>query len=39
MNIKEHFNRMLVTLGWSATGGIILYGMYQLCDAMCLMGG
>jgi hypothetical protein len=36
MNIKEHFSRMLVTLGWSATGGIVLYGIYCLCSAMSL---
>ena len=39
MNIKEHFSRMLVTLGWSVTGGVMLYGIYRLCNAMSLMGG
>ena len=38
MNIKEHFSRMLVTLGWAATGGIMLYGMYCLCKAISLVG-
>ena len=31
MDIKEHFSKMLVTLGWAATAGIMLYGMYGLC--------
>ena len=39
MNIKEHFSRMLVTLGWTATACIMLYGTYFLCKAMSVMGG
>jgi len=38
MNIKEHFSRMLVVLGWTATGGMMIYGMYLLCRAMSVMG-
>jgi len=38
MDIKEHFSKMLVTLGWAATAGIMLYGVYYLCRAMSVMG-
>ena len=37
MNVKEHFSRMLVTLGWAATAGVMLYGMYSLCKVMSIM--
>ena len=38
MNIKEHFSRMLITLGWAATAGAMIYGTYCLCSFMSLMG-
>ena len=38
MNIKEHFSRMLITVGWAGTAGIILYGMYWLCKAALIAG-
>ena len=27
MDIKEHFNKMVVAVGWSATGCAMLYGV------------
>ena len=38
MSIKEHFSRMLITIGWAATAGVIIYGTYCLCSFMSLMG-
>tara|TARA_R110002020_G_C16236861_1_gene768821 strand:- start:320 stop:439 length:120 start_codon:yes stop_codon:yes gene_type:complete len=38
MNIKEHFSRMLITLGWATTAGAIIYGTYCLCRLMSAMG-
>ena len=26
-NIKEHFSKMLITIGWSVTACIMLYGL------------
>ena len=43
MNIKEHFSKMLVSLGWVATGCIMLFGIVftvsQLWELMWLCMG
>jgi hypothetical protein len=30
MNIKEHFSRMLITLGWASTAATIIFGVYWI---------
>jgi len=37
MSIKEHFSKMLITLGWATTGGTVLYGMYFLYELMSIL--
>jgi hypothetical protein len=43
MKIKEHFTKMLITLGWATTGCVILYGLVftvsKLWDLMWLCMG
>jgi len=38
MNIREHFSKMFIALGWFATGCVVVYGVLftisQLWDIM-----
>lgn len=39
LSIKEHFSRMLITLGWATTVSAITLVIYWMCKVTSFSGG
>ena len=40
MKIKEHFSKMLITIGWTLTACILVYGvLFTVCELWEVMWG